>query len=82
MFLLLEDSDVILMDNIVALVRHEGRTIITSRDNSARESAFTPVTIDRRSSRLIARKNTRRKVKGGTAADPVRRTETTRTEEN
>jgi len=53
LFLLLEDNDVILMDNIVALVRHDGRTTITNRDNSARQSVFTPATLDRRSSRLI-----------------------------
>ena len=57
MFLLLEDNEVILLDNIVVLVRHEGRTTIISRDNSARESAFTPATLDRRSSRLISRQN-------------------------
>ena len=74
LFLLLEDNDVILLDNIVVLVRHEGRTTITKRDNSARESAFTPATLDRRSSRLISRQNRKYKVKIGTAADPTRRT--------
>jgi hypothetical protein len=54
MLLLLEDNDVILMDDIVALVRYDGRTMITCRDNSVRESVFTPATLDRRSSRLIA----------------------------
>ena len=82
MFLLLEDGGVILMDNIVALVRHGGRTTITNRDNSARESAFTPATLDRRSSRLITRHNMRHKVKSGTAAGPACRTEKTRTEDN
>ena len=69
MFLLLEDNDVILLDNIIALVRCEGRTTITYRDNVARESAFTPATLDRRSSRLISRQNRKYKVKTGTAAD-------------
>jgi hypothetical protein len=52
LFLLLEDGGVILMEKIVALVRHDGKTTITLRDNSARESAFTPMTLDRRRGRL------------------------------
>ena len=71
MFLPLEDSDVILIDDIVALVRSGGRTIITSYDNSVRESVFTPVTLDRRSLRVI-----------GTAADITRRTQMLRMEDN
>ena len=84
MFLLLEDGGVILMDNIVALIRHEGATVITRRDNSALESAFAPATLDRRSSRLISRQNKMRKniIKSGTAADLTRRAEKTRTEDN
>ena len=52
MFLLLEDNDVILLENIVALVRREGRTVITFRDGKTRESAFTPLTLGRRSARF------------------------------
>jgi hypothetical protein len=76
LFLPLEDNDVILMDNIVALVRHKGRTVITGRDNSVRESVFTPATLGRRSSRLITRKN-----EGMKAEDQTRRTRTTWTED-
>jgi hypothetical protein len=76
LFLLLEDNDVIMMDNIVALVRCEGRTVITGRDNSVRESVFTPATLDRRSSRLTTRQN-----KGIEAAGQTRRTRTTWTED-
>jgi hypothetical protein len=51
LFLLLEGSDIILTENIVALVRQEGRTKITLRDNSVRESSFTPLTLKKRSAR-------------------------------
>ena len=66
MFLLLEDNDVILTENIVALVRREGRTVITFRDGKTRESAFTPMTLGRRSARFtrgIAAKRTGRQTK-------------------
>ena len=82
MLLLLEDNDVILMDNIVALVRYEGRTTITSRDNSARESVFTPATLYKRSSRLISSQNRKYKFKTITAADRTSPTKIIRTEDN
>jgi hypothetical protein len=44
----LEDDDIILMEEVVALVRSGGRTIITLRGNSVRESGFTPATLGRR----------------------------------
>ena len=82
MFLLLEDSEVILMENIVALVRHGCRTVITGRDNSVAESVFTPATLDGRSSRLIMRQNEKHKFKTRAAANKTRRTETKLTEDN
>jgi hypothetical protein len=53
LFLQIEDNDVILMENIVALVRMEGRTVITLGDGGIRESSLTPPTLDRRSSRFV-----------------------------
>ena len=73
MFLLLEDNDVILMDNIVALTRCDGTTTITNRDNSVTESVFTPATLDRRSSRFITNRG---------AAGPARLTGTKWTEDS
>jgi hypothetical protein len=52
LFLLLEEDGVVLAKNIVALIRHNGRTRIVMRDNSARESRFTPATLDKRSQRF------------------------------
>jgi len=75
MFLLLEDGGVILMDDIVALTRRGGRTVITLGSGAAGESAFTPATLIRRSRRFISQN------KGHTAARLARRTRTTETED-
>ena len=72
MFLPLEDNDVILTENIVALVRREGVTLITLSDGGGRESVFTPSTLGGRIARL------ERGVPGRRAS----RTRTTRTEGN
>lgn len=49
MFLLLEDDNIVILENVVALVRMDGGTHIVLRGGHERESGFTPLVIDRRS---------------------------------
>jgi hypothetical protein len=49
---LLEDDDVALMENVVALVRGDGETAILMADNKVKATGFTPRTLARRSSRF------------------------------
>ena len=49
MFLLLEEENTVLTDNIVALIRGDGETAILMRDNTVRVTGFTPQTLERRS---------------------------------
>jgi hypothetical protein len=52
-FLPLEDGEVILTEEIVALVRSGGHTAITLRGGKERESVFTPATLGKRASRFV-----------------------------
>ena len=49
MFLFLEDDNIVILENVVSLVRRDGRTRILLRGGDERESGFTPLVIDRRS---------------------------------
>jgi hypothetical protein len=55
LFLFLEDGNIVILENVVALVRRDGRTHITLRGGDERESGFTPLVIDRRSRRFANR---------------------------
>jgi hypothetical protein len=52
LFLFLEDGNVVILENVVALVRQEGGTRIVLSGGEERESGFTPLVIDRRSRNL------------------------------
>ncbi|MDR2780318.1 MAG: hypothetical protein LBB28_04255 [Synergistaceae bacterium] len=49
LFLFLEDDNIIILENVVALVRRDGGTRVLLRCGNERESGFTPLVIDRRS---------------------------------
>ncbi|MDR1132899.1 MAG: hypothetical protein LBL05_01980 [Synergistaceae bacterium] len=57
MFLVLEDGNVVILEQVVALVRRDGGTRIVLRYGDERESGFTPLTIDRRSGNFGNRRN-------------------------
>jgi hypothetical protein len=49
LFLFLGDGNIVISENVVALVRRGGRTRVVLRDGDERESGFTPLVIGRRS---------------------------------
>jgi hypothetical protein len=49
LFLLFEDGNVALLENVVALVRQSGGTRVILSGECERKSGFTPLAIDRRS---------------------------------
>jgi hypothetical protein len=53
----LEYGGVILLDNVVALVRENGRTKILLSDNSVTESCFTPQVLDWRACKFSGGKS-------------------------
>ena len=55
MFLFLENDDVIFLDEVTALIRGEGRTAVLMRDGSARDTCFTPLTLQKRGEKFWSR---------------------------
>ncbi|HOG14743.1 MAG TPA: hypothetical protein PLY39_06265 [Synergistales bacterium] len=52
-FLLLEESMMVHLGRVLALVRYEGETAVLLRDGSVMATGFTPPTLARRSSRFM-----------------------------
>ncbi|MDO9508031.1 MAG: hypothetical protein Q7I97_01590 [Thermovirgaceae bacterium] len=53
MFLLLEESMLVHVGRVLALVRFEGETAVLLRDGSVMATGFTPPTIAKRSGRFM-----------------------------
>jgi hypothetical protein len=53
LFLFLEDGNIVISENVVALVRQDGVTRVVFSDGHERESGFTPLVIDRRSANFM-----------------------------